>query len=148
MMFVPFSTAAAHHLLDIIRNDSCQLQVKGVVVMDPVDNNELSENGMAFKEFDEKIVDDKFLIIKANVFTNRMYVMESPTNYCLDWFDDMYGDHDVKGLFIAFQVAIKGTGQQHDIHPNGIAAKNGKSYWTGAEVCETAKESFSSIEQK
>jgi hypothetical protein len=35
----------------------------------------------------------------------------------------MYGDRD-KGLFIAFQVAIEGTGQQQDIRPNGIAAKN------------------------
>ncbi len=34
----------------------------------------------------------------------------------------MYGDRD-KGLFVAFQVAIKGTGQQHDICPNGTAAK-------------------------
>jgi hypothetical protein len=122
-LFAPFSTTAAHHLLDAIRNDSCQLQAFGVVVTDPVDIDELSENGMSFEEFDGKIVDDKFLIIKANVLTNRVDVMESPLNYCLDRFDDMYGDRD-KGLFIAFQVAIKGTGQQHDIRPNGIAAKN------------------------
>jgi hypothetical protein len=121
-LFAPFSTTAAHHLLEAIRNDSCQLQVFGVVVTDPVDIDELSENGMSFKEFDGKIVNDKFLIIKANVLTNRVDVMESPSNYCLDQFDDMYGNQD-KGLLVAFQVAIKGTGQQHDIRPNGIAAK-------------------------
>jgi hypothetical protein len=59
-MFAPLSTTAAHHLLDSIRNDSCQLQAYGVVVTDPVDINELSENGMALEDFDEKIVDDKF----------------------------------------------------------------------------------------
>ncbi len=121
-MFAPFSTTAAHHLLDAIWNDSCRLQVFGVVVTDPVDIDELSENGMSFKEFDGKIVNDKFLIIKANVLMNRVDVMESPTNYCLDQFDDMYGDRD-KGLFVVFQVAIEGTGQQHNIRPNGIAAK-------------------------
>ncbi len=121
-MFAPFSTTAAHHLLDAIRNDSCQLQAFGVVVTDPVDIDELSQNGMSFEEFDGKIVDDKFSIIKANVLTNRVDVMESPSNYCLDRFDDMYGDRD-KGLFVAFQVAIEGTGQQYDIRPNGIAAK-------------------------
>ncbi len=63
------------------------------------------------------------MIIKANVFTNKMDVMESPANYCLDQFDNMYVNQD-KGLFIAFQVAIEGTGQQHNICPNGIAAKN------------------------
>ena len=93
-MFAPFLTTAAHHLLEAIRNDSCQLQVFGVVVTDPVDIDELSENGMSFKEFDGKIVNDKFLIIKANVLTNRVDVMESPSNYCLDRFDNMYGDQD------------------------------------------------------
>jgi hypothetical protein len=121
-LFAPFSITAAHHLLDAIRNDSCQLQAFGVVVTDPVDINELSENGMSFEEFDGKIIDDKFLIIKANVLMNRVDVMESPTNYCLDQFDDMYGDRD-KNLFVSYQGAIKVTGQQHDIHPNGIAAK-------------------------
>jgi len=79
---------------------------------------------MVFEEFDDPKIgmDDKFLSIKANMFTNRAEVEEGPSNYCLDRFDDMYGDRD-KGLFVAFQVAIKGTGQQHDIRPNGIAAK-------------------------
>ena len=80
---------------------------------------------MVFEEFDDpkKIGSDgRFLTIKANMFTNRAEVEEGPSNYCLDRFDDMYGDRD-KGLFVAFQVAIKGSGQQHDIRPNGIAAK-------------------------
>jgi hypothetical protein len=55
------------------------------------------------------------------MFTNRAEVEEGPSNYCLDRFDDMYSDRD-KGLFVAFLVAIKGTGQQHNINPNGIAA--------------------------
>jgi hypothetical protein len=62
------------------------------------------------------------LTVKANIFTNTAEVEESPSNYCLDRIDDMHGDQD-KGLFVAFQVAIKGTGQQHNIRPNGIAAK-------------------------
>jgi hypothetical protein len=79
---------------------------------------------MVFEEFDDPKIgsNGRFLTIKANIFTNRAEVTESPSNYCLDRFDDMYGDQD-KGLFVAFQVAIKGTGQQHDICPNGIAAK-------------------------
>ncbi len=115
---------AAHHLLDVIQNDNCQLQVYGVVVTDPVDLDEVSENGMSFEEFDDTKIgsDMRFLTIKANLFTNRVEVKEGPLNYCLGRFDDMYGDRD-KGLFVAFQVAIKGTGQQHDIKPNGMAAK-------------------------
>jgi hypothetical protein len=114
----------AHHLLDVIQNDDCQLQAYGVVVTDPVDLDEVSENGMVFEEFDDPKIDSdgRFLTIKANVFTNKEEVTEGPSNYCLDQFDNMYGDRD-KGLFVAFQVAIKGSGQQHDIRPNGIAAK-------------------------
>ncbi len=106
----------AHHLFILdtipnpIKNDSCQLQAYGVVVTDPVDLDEVGLNGMEFEEFAEGIVDEKFLTIKANVLRNRKDVMESPSNYCLGRFDDMYGDRD-KGLFIAFQVAIEGTGQ-------------------------------------
>ncbi len=41
---------AAHQLLDLIKNDDCQLQAYGVVVTDPVDLDEISENGMSFEE--------------------------------------------------------------------------------------------------
>ncbi len=92
--------------------------------MDPVDLDEFSDNGMVFEEFDDPKIgsDGRFLTVKANMFTKSAEVAESPSNYCLDRIDDMYSDRD-KGLFVAFQVAIKGTGQQHDIRPNGIAAK-------------------------
>ena len=85
-MFAPFSTTAAHHLLDTIWNDSCQLQAYGVVVTDPVDLDEFSENGMVFEEFDDPKIgsDGRFLTIKANMFTNSAEVAESPSNYCLD----------------------------------------------------------------
>ena len=77
---------AAHHLLDVIQNDDCQLQAYGVVVTDPVDLDEVSENGMSFEEFDDPKIDSdgRFLTIKANVFTNRVEVAEGPSYYCLD----------------------------------------------------------------
>jgi hypothetical protein len=74
-----------------------------VVITDPVDLNEVSENGMVFEEFDDlkKGRDGKFLSIKANMFTSRAEVEEGPSNYCLNQFGDMCGDQE-KGLFVAF----------------------------------------------
>jgi hypothetical protein len=82
----------AHHLLDVIQNDDCQLQAYGVVITDPVDLDEVSENGMVFEEFDDSKIgrDDKFFSIKANMFTNRAEVEEGPSSYCcLNRFDNM-----------------------------------------------------------
>ncbi len=41
---------------------------------------------MVFEEFDDPKIgtDNKFLSIKANMFTNRVEVEEGPSNYCLN----------------------------------------------------------------